>query len=70
MAAGRFVGALDAIELCDAVRFAFPNPPLHTVLLVFAAAELAFNLKMSALGKSEGEFTKLRPGDDAMPFGT
>jgi hypothetical protein len=52
------------------VRFAFPDPALHTVLLVFATAELAFNLKMSALGKSEGKFAKLRPGDDAMPFGT
>ncbi len=69
-AAARVVGALDAIELRDAVGFAFPNPALHTVLLVFTAAELAFNLKMSALGKREGEFAKLRPGDDAMPVAT
>jgi hypothetical protein len=47
--AARVVGALDAIELRDAVRFAFSNPALHTVLFETAAAELAFNLKMSAL---------------------
>ena len=58
MAVG-IVGALDAIELRDAVRFAFPNPTLHTVPVVFAVAELAFNLKMSALRMSEGEFRKL-----------
>jgi hypothetical protein len=41
------VGALDAIELRNAGGFAFPDAMGDAVFLVFAAAELTFDLDVS-----------------------
>ena len=60
-----------AVELQDRSDSNLPEAPVGVCLLavVFVAAQLAFNLDMTALGERLGELRKLAEDDATVPFG-
>jgi hypothetical protein len=70
LASGRVVVvALHAIQLGNAGSLTFPDAMGDAVFLVFPAAELTFDLDVSATLERSGKFSELGPANDTVPLG-